>query len=43
MENKNPKISEKMVDKATIIVHSGDMDKLYSALIISDGAHRHVG
>jgi peroxiredoxin family protein len=25
-------------DKATIIVHSGDMDKLYSALIISNGA-----
>ena len=27
-----------MVDKTTIIVHSGDMDKLYSALIIGDGA-----
>lgn len=25
-------------DKVTIIVHSGDMDKLYSALIIADGA-----
>ncbi len=25
-------------DKATIIVHSGDMDKLYSALIIGNGA-----
>ena len=27
-----------MTDKATIVVHSGDMDKLYSALIISTGA-----
>ena len=25
-------------DKATIIVHSGDMDKLYSALILGNGA-----
>ncbi len=27
-----------MADKLTIIVHSGDMDKLYSALIIANGA-----
>ena len=27
-----------MADKATIIIHSGDMDKLYSALIIGNGA-----
>jgi peroxiredoxin family protein len=27
-----------MVDKATIVVHSGDMDKIYSALIIANGA-----
>lgn len=27
-----------MPDKATIIVHSGDMDKIYSALIIGNGA-----
>ena len=27
-----------MIDKTTIIVHSGNMDKLYSALIIGDGA-----
>jgi peroxiredoxin family protein len=26
------------IDKATLIVHSGDMDKLYSALIIGNGA-----
>ncbi|HEY92702.1 MAG TPA: NAD(FAD)-dependent dehydrogenase [Dehalococcoidia bacterium] len=26
-----------MADKATIIVHSGDMDKVYSALIIANG------
>jgi peroxiredoxin family protein len=25
-------------DKATIIVHSGDMDKIYSALILANGA-----
>ena len=27
-----------MSDKATIIVHSGDMDKIYSALILGHGA-----
>ena len=27
-----------MPDKATIVVHSGDMDKVYSALIIGNGA-----
>ena len=27
-----------MADKTTIVVHSGDMDKLYSALIISNGS-----
>ncbi|MFW6117203.1 MAG: DsrE/DsrF/DrsH-like family protein [Thermoproteota archaeon] len=27
-----------MPDKATIIVHSGDMDKVYSAFIIGNGA-----
>ncbi|MBN2538927.1 MAG: DsrE/DsrF/DrsH-like family protein [Deltaproteobacteria bacterium] len=27
-----------MTDKATIVVHSGDMDKMYSALIIATGA-----
>ena len=27
-----------MSNKATIVVHSGDMDKLYSALIIANGA-----
>lgn len=26
------------IDRATIIVHSGDMDKVYSALIIGNGA-----
>ena len=26
-------------EKATIILHSGDMDKLYSALIIGNGAY----
>ena len=27
-----------MGNKAAIIVHSGDMDKLYSALILGNGA-----
>lgn len=27
-----------MADKATIVLHSGDMDKVYSALIIGNGA-----
>jgi peroxiredoxin family protein len=27
-----------MAEKLTIIVHSGDMDKLYSALIVANGA-----
>ena len=27
-----------MADKATIIVHSGDMDKVHSALLIANGA-----
>jgi len=27
-----------MADKVTIIQHSGDMDKIYSALIIGNGA-----
>ena len=30
--------SDLMSEKATIIVHSGDMDKVYSALIIANGA-----
>jgi peroxiredoxin family protein len=29
---------KEMADKATIILHSGDMDKVYSALIIGNGA-----
>jgi peroxiredoxin family protein len=27
-----------MVEKTTIVVHSGDMDKIYSALIIANGS-----
>jgi len=27
-----------VVEKLTIVVHSGDMDKIYSALIIANGA-----
>ncbi|MFW6082479.1 MAG: DsrE/DsrF/DrsH-like family protein, partial [Chloroflexota bacterium] len=29
---------EQDVERTTIILHSGDMDKLYSALIIGNGA-----
>ena len=29
---------EAMADKTTIILHSGDMDKFYSALIVGNGA-----
>jgi peroxiredoxin family protein len=40
MENQNPAIKEgnNVPNKAAIIVHSGDMDKLYSALILGNGA-----
>jgi peroxiredoxin family protein len=31
-------MAENSKDKATIIVHSGDMDKVYSAMIIGNGA-----
>jgi peroxiredoxin family protein len=31
-------VEENKPDKATIIVHSGDMDKIYSALIVANGA-----
>ncbi|MEZ5335245.1 MAG: DsrE/DsrF/DrsH-like family protein [Methanolobus sp.] len=27
-----------MTDKAVIVVHSGDLDKIYSALIVANGA-----
>ena len=38
MDNQNSPIGGKMANKATIIAHSGDMDKIYSALIIANGA-----
>jgi peroxiredoxin family protein len=40
MENKNTEVEGEvtMAGKATIIVHSGDMDKVYSAFIIANGA-----
>jgi peroxiredoxin family protein len=31
-------MAEDKKDKATIIAHSGDMDKIYSALIVANGA-----
>ncbi len=41
MGDKDPEISRrgmKMGEKTVIILHSGDMDKVYSALIIANGA-----
>lgn len=39
MEDKNmQELANPKKNKATIIVHSGDMDKIYSALIIGNGA-----
>jgi peroxiredoxin family protein len=40
VENKNTQVGEEktMADKVTIIVHSGDMDKVYSAFIVANGA-----
>jgi peroxiredoxin family protein len=40
VENQDTAVKEgtAMAEKATIIVHSGDMDKLYSALIVGNGA-----
>jgi len=41
MEDQNTQIKGRrtlMADKINIIVHSGDMDKLYSALILANGA-----
>lgn len=39
MEDKNmQELANPKKNKATIIVHSGDMDKVYSALIIGNGA-----
>ncbi len=39
MEDKDMQgIKTEKLNKATIIVHSGDMDKIYSALIIGNGA-----
>jgi len=40
MENQDTKMkgTKSRGEKATIVVHSGDMDKLYSALIIANGA-----
>jgi len=39
VEDKNmQELANQKKNKATIIVHSGDMDKIYSALIIGNGA-----
>jgi peroxiredoxin family protein len=40
MENQDKAVEEAgiMADKATLVVQSGDMDKLYSAFIIGNGA-----
>lgn len=36
--SKDMDTKEKQVERTTIILHSGEMDKLYSALIIGNGA-----
>ena len=40
MADQDKEVTEEMTgaDKVTIIVHSGDLDKIYSALIIANGA-----
>jgi peroxiredoxin family protein len=38
VDDQNSPIGGNMANKTTIIVHSGDMDKIYSALIIGNGA-----
>lgn len=38
MDHQDPQVGINMAEKATIIVHSGDMDKIYSALIVANGA-----
>jgi peroxiredoxin family protein len=36
--DKGKDMDEKKTDRVTIVLHSGDMDKVYSALIIGNGA-----
>jgi len=38
MDHKNTQVRRAMAEKVSIVVHSGDMDKIYSALIIGNGA-----
>jgi len=38
LDHQDPQVGINMAEKATIIVHSGDMDKIYSALIVANGA-----
>ena len=38
MDDKNKKVEGRKSGKATIIVHSGELDKIQSALIIGNGA-----
>lgn len=38
MESGKSKLGDKKTKKATLVLHSGDYDKVYSALIIGNGA-----
>jgi peroxiredoxin family protein len=38
MADQDKEMKEEGADRVTIIVHSGDLDKIYSALIIANGA-----
>ena len=38
MDNQDTQVRNVMAEKVSIVVHSGDMDKIYSALIIANGA-----
>jgi peroxiredoxin family protein len=38
MDDQNTQVRQAMAEKVSIVVHSGDMDKIYSALIIGNGA-----
>ncbi len=38
MDHQDTQVRDAMAEKVSIVVHSGDMDKIYSALIIGNGA-----
>jgi len=38
VDHQDTQVRDAMAEKVSIVVHSGDMDKIYSALIIGNGA-----